>query len=98
MAVKFTQGATENQLIDSIVARAVEMAESHGNPIEDHLSLRMDISAVNASSCSLDLNKLLKADDFNFAHDVFGISRHINRRTGKLGGYFLPRCVRKEAV
>jgi hypothetical protein len=40
----------------------------------------------------LDLDKLLTADDFNFSHDVFGIARHINRRTGEIEDFFVPRC------
>lgn len=40
--------------------------------------------------------ELLPADDFNFAHDVAGIRRRINRTTGKLENYFLPRFAQKQ--
>lgn len=58
----------------------------------DYMSTNMDITAVHANGNPLDLQKLLTFDDFSFAHDVFGISRHIDRNTGKLMNCFLPRC------
>lgn len=51
----------------------------------------MDITAVHANGNPLKLAELLATDDFNFTHDVFGITRHIDRETGKLGGCFVPR-------
>lgn len=57
----------------------------------DSLSLTMDISAVHVNGCPLRLKDLLKADDFNFWHDIFGIQKHINRATGQLNNCFIPR-------
>lgn len=51
----------------------------------------MDITAVHANGNQLDLTALLAADDSNFAHDVFGIRRHLNRDTGELEDFFTPR-------
>ena len=51
----------------------------------------MDISATHLH-CPLDLDQLLKFDDFNFAHDITGISFNLDRVTGKLENCFLPRC------
>lgn len=64
-------------------------------------SIMMDLCAVQNSSTPLDLDRLLAADDFNFAHDVFGIERHLDRSEasptgGELLDCFLPRCARKE--
>lgn len=53
-------------------------------------ALNMDISAAH-ENCPLRLDDLLKADDFNFLHDVYGIIRHLNRKTGELENLFLPR-------
>ena len=50
----------------------------------------MDISGCHLSN-PLDLDKLLDADDFNFMHDVLGIMKHIDRKTGELRDFFLPR-------
>ena len=60
-------------------------------PDADSMELNMDITATHVNGCLLKLTELLKADDFNFAHDVCGIQRHINRQTGKLEDCFLPR-------
>ncbi len=46
----------------------------------------------------LRLADLLAADDFNFAHDVFGIMRHIDRRTGRLDNHFVPRFCSESAT
>lgn len=54
------------------------------------LCLDMDISACHISN-PLKLSELLAADDFNFCHDIFGISRNINRTNGQLENCFLPR-------
>lgn len=37
----------------------------------------------------------MNANDSDFGHDIFGIRRHIDRITGRLGGEFQPRCVKR---
>lgn len=54
------------------------------------MTWHMDLLAAH-NNCPLDLTQLLDADDSNFAHDVFGIRRHINRETGELENCFSPR-------
>lgn len=71
--------------IGEIVKRARDLLG-----IKDGLSLHMDVAATH-SNCPLKLKELLSANNFNFAHDVYGIQRHINRETGKLENCFLPR-------
>ena len=73
-------------LIKGVVDRAVARG-----PGLNRMDVEMDIAAAHLG-CPLDLLKLLDADDFNFWYDVNGISRHLNRDTGELEGYFLPRC------
>lgn len=55
----------------------------------------MDLTATHANGCPLDLDGLLVASDGDFAHDVFGIRRHINRQTGKLEDFFIPRYAKR---
>lgn len=55
------------------------------------LDIEMDIVACHTNGNPLKLRKLLTADDFNFAHDVLGIRRHLDRKTGKLLHCFVPR-------
>lgn len=54
----------------------------------------MDVIAVHMNGRPLRLEALLAADDFNFAHDVFGIRRHLDRDTGELTQCFVPRFSR----
>ena len=74
----------------AIARRAVGMAKDVGVQY-DQMTAVMDIDACHSNGCPLRLKELLEADDFNFAHDVFGIRRHIDMRTGKLTQCFLPR-------
>ena len=55
------------------------------------LTVVMDIDACHSNGCPLKLGELLRASDFEFAHDVGGIITNINRETGKLENCFLPR-------
>lgn len=81
--------------VTKIAKRAIAMAAEHG--VEwDLIDCQMDICAAN-SDVGLDLKKLLAFDDFNFAHDVFGIRRHMDRATAKLTGHFSPRSTARKA-
>lgn len=80
-------------LVKSIVRkykRIVPKKDRHAD-FED-LNLQMDIMACHMNGMPLDLAKLLAADPFNFLHDLSGISKNINRETGKIENHFLPRC------
>jgi len=54
------------------------------------LSLRMDLEAVHYHT-PLDFKKMAQADEVNFAHDISGIIRAVDRNTGLLRDYFKPR-------
>lgn len=84
------QAREEARTIAAIARRAVAAAQKIGVEY-DFLSADMDITACHLNDTPLRLNELLAADEFNFAHDVFGIRRHLNRETGKLEDCFCPR-------
>lgn len=84
--------AEEEALVRKIVSRANRMLKTRGHKL-DGLSLYMDIAATCAHT-PLDLRQLAEFPDFDFVHDVFGIMRHINRRTGELENCFVPRSAR----
>lgn len=87
----------ERETIQKIAGRAHKMDRQHNG--RDARSLqhhRMNITACHANGNPLRLEALLEADDFNFAHDVFGIDRHIYRETGHLMNFFRPRYSRPE--
>lgn len=79
----------EFQLLNKVADRAVALAREHGVEYPK-LTALMDIEHAHRA-VQLDLNAMLAADDGNFGHDVFGIRRHLNRRTFKLEDGFLPR-------
>ncbi len=92
--VSFNVSRAESLVINAIAVRASKLAAKNGfkYPV---LDADMDLTACHANGNPLRLGPLLKADDGNFGHDVFGIMRHIDRETGKLGGFFSPRFSRK---
>lgn len=57
----------------------------------DTQGITMDLIACHKNGCPLKLEALASADDFNLAHDVFGINRHLDRHSGKLTDCFSPR-------
>lgn len=75
------------------------MTDAKSNPRYQRINLVMDLTAADGENGNLPLDweRLLAADDFNFLHDIGGISRHIDRETGELGGYFVPRFTAKQA-
>lgn len=68
-------------------------AQNEISPELDRLSLMMDLESVP----NLDLAGLLTADRFNFAHDICGIVKHMDRSTypGTLKDCFVPRYTRQ---
>ena len=61
------------------------------------INLVMDITAADGVNGNrpLDYDRWLAADNFNFMHDLSGICRHIDRETGEIGGFFVPRFTKK---
>lgn len=88
--IKWTFTKAEHKLADRIAARAQRLANERGfqYEIED---ASMDVLAVHCNDVPLRLSELLEADDFNFAHDMFGIRIKLDRTTGKLKDGFVPR-------
>lgn len=77
-------------LIDKIVDRFIKETTLRRKNIK--LDYTMDINAAHSNGCRLDLQKLLAAPLGDFLHDVCGIAANINRETGKIENFFLPRC------
>jgi len=79
-------------LIREIARRAVKLADSMGTSITT-LEMMMDLEYCHAHNVKLNLIGLLTAPTPDFAHDAFGIRRHMDRRTGRLDpdAAFLPR-------
>lgn len=98
MAISFKTTSNDFALIGKIADRTLAMGDTR-----DRQDIVMDFCAVQNSSTPVDLSRLLDADDFNFAHDVFGIARHLDRddgskSAGELLNCFLPRFTKKSAL
>lgn len=89
--IKFVATKIEREKILKIVKRAAEIAKKAGVKNYNALDASMDLEAVHCNGTPLRLGDLAIADDFNLAHDVFGIARHLDRSTGKLLDCFVPR-------
>lgn len=87
--VSFKVTKDERLLVLQAAKRAQRMMDLNADQTTD---IAMDLCACHANGNPLDFEKLVRFDDFSFAHDIAGIARHINRDTGKLERNFLPRC------
>lgn len=82
-------------LIVRIAERAAPLAIAAGEPYA-RVELVTVVERCHATN-PLRLQDLLDAaDDKDFSRDVFGILKHTDRATGKLGGAFVPRYIWKE--
>lgn len=99
--VKFDCTDDELALVKKIVERAQANGWAKGKASRLHwyepVTMEMDLLATHANGCRMDFAAMLAAKDFDFLHDVAGIARHIDRRTGKLGDCFMPRFHRRAA-
>jgi len=81
------------KFVGAIIERAI-----NDNKKLNAKSLRMDLIAIHKNGNPLDLEKLLSANLFNFNHDVYGIMKYIDRKTGRLTNHFLPRYSRASKI
>ena len=89
--INFDTSRIDSRVIFEIAGRAMGLhVARQGDPFTK-LDIAMDISAVHCNGCPLRLETLRDADDFNFAHDILGIRRHLDRETGQLRDEFSPR-------
>jgi hypothetical protein len=92
--VQFDASPEDRALVRLIVERAAKLTPPGEAPLtaDERTTLSMDLLACHANGNPMNFQKLLSADQFNFAHDVNGISKHIDRDTGALRDHFSPRC------
>lgn len=79
---------------DMLICRIVKRAERYRRGLK-RMTLYMDLYAVHWFT-PLRLADLLAADEANFIHDISGITRHLDRETGRLMNNFSPRYARRE--
>ena len=81
----------EFQTMTVIADRALELYAECDHIPDDKLTVMMDIEFAHIDT-PLDLDKFLGFSNENFAHDMFGIRQHMNRKTKQLDNCFQPRC------
>lgn len=86
----------EEAHVEIIVHRALYIFARAGLP-RTPIDVRMDLAAAHAT-CPLRLEELAGAPAFDFAHDLVGIYRHLNRETGELENCFVPRLAAPEVA
>lgn len=89
--LKFTATRPQMVLIKRIAERVFKEMPDYPDDLQ---TVMMDLDAAHSNGCPLNFPLLLNAPRMDFAHDVYGIRRHIDRETGKLLDCFVPRCAR----
>lgn len=84
---------SDNAHLIAIANRATVLGQRLGVK-RNAIQYMMDLDAVHEKT-PLDLKALAEADDGNFAHDVFGIMRHLDREAGVLTDFFVPRFTKR---
>lgn len=96
----FTRDPRKRAQIKRIVRRWMALLKA--NKVTNHRTAQdyeMDLAAVVGRGYTFDLDTLERFDDFNLAHDMWGIERHLNRETGTLDmALFLPRASRPSYI
>ena len=94
--VIFNYELRDQFLVDRIINRFMKDKVNSENfdKWDIELSLRAS-NGVNGNP-NLALLRLESFDDFDFFHDMMGIVEHINKKTGELEDFFIPRCARLE--
>jgi len=87
MDIRFDATKKDYEIIAKIADRAERLFH-----VVNRQNLMMDLDAAHSNGSPLDFRRLLEFPDFDFMHDISGISKHINRKSGELENCFSPRC------
>lgn len=88
--IEWKASAEDTELLKGIAYRAWELLSAK-KQAADLKRITMDLTVCHLNGCPLRLNDMRWATDLDLMHDVALIFRHINRKTGKLTGFALPR-------
>ena len=91
-ALEFNTTAEETRKILKISRKVNELYPETFNAFKTS----MDLEVLHSNGCTLDLDGLLNARDFDLVHDITGIACHLDRETGQLKDCFVPRYARKQ--
>lgn len=87
-------GVTDDEIImiDKIVRRFAALCAEHGKQLAI-VETMMDIVLTHTQNHKLNFIGLLLTNDNDFAMDVIGIIKNMDRTTGKLTNGFKPRNI-----
>jgi hypothetical protein len=94
------ENAVLKERTDELTARIIHQIARRGARILGYSTpnkfeeIERAVTLCHLNGCALRLGDLRDADDRDFAHDVAGIMRHLNRETGQLEECFTPRFTR----
>ena len=93
MTINFTVPAGDGDKILEIAGKATP-------PGGDPFMTVLDLTVCHANGCPLDLDAMLEVlaehgMTYDIAHDIAGIDQHINRDTGELEDFFIPRFAKR---
>ncbi len=83
-----SKSKSELKLISKISKRAILELNFYNN---QYVDLMMDIECAHID-CPMNLHTFINFDQENFAHDIYGIRKHLDRNTKELTDCFVPRC------
>lgn len=94
--VSFAVKKGEAEIIGKIRDRFVKMRAAFNmrTTKDEEREILMDLMACHANGSPLNLETLLASDERDFSHDVALVVNNVDRRTGKMPGWFHPRCNR----
>lgn len=81
-------GMAVTRFLDFLKGRGIQPTEAHAK------NLHMDLGATHRNGCPLDFDALNKMELTPFVEDLIGISRNLDRTTGKLLNFYRPRCAK----
>jgi len=80
--------------LNKIYSRYLEMCIKYDVLAESRMDIEMTLFFAAEDIPELDLEVLATSSEFDFAHDICGLLKHMNRKTLKVEHCFLPRCAR----
>ena len=80
--------ATRDEM--DLIVKIMDRVQEAGSTI-DRREVSMDLEAVHCNGCPLELDRMASGHIGDVLHDVHGISKNIDRKTGKLKRGFQPR-------
>ena len=88
--IEWKASPEDADLLKQIAVRAWELLGTKRKS-DDLKQIGMDLTACHLNGCPLRLNDMLWGNDLDLMHDITLIYKHIDRRTGTLTGFALPR-------